>query len=87
MKSYLGIDQIDYQNHPLFIHGDILDFQLENQVPIEFYFSIRDIGSSELPQKIKLLDTYKNLFQKMVVSQFNEAAWYYNKDLRKIQGR
>jgi len=86
MKSYLGIDQIDYQNHPLFIHGDILDFQLENQVPVDFIFLLGILDHLNYPQKIKLLDTYKNLFsKKMVVSQFNEAAWYYNKDLEKYK--
>ncbi|MBK6859887.1 MAG: hypothetical protein IPG95_06350 [Saprospiraceae bacterium] len=80
MKSYLGIDQLDFQRHSFFIQADILDETVTTDLQFDLIFLLGLLDHIDINQKIKLLDKYKHQFKKiLVVSQFNEAAWFFKK--------
>lgn len=80
MKTYLGIDQFNYQDHPSFIQADIFDNTEVVNLDVDIIFLLGVLDHLEYNQKIKLLEKYKQLFAKtLVISQFNDAAWFFKK--------
>jgi len=80
MKSYLGLDQLDFQQHAYFVQADILDETVTTDLKFDLIFLLGLLDHIDFNQKIKLLTKYKHHFEKtFVVSQFNEAAWFFKK--------
>lgn len=80
MKSYFGIDQINFQEHPCFLQANILDDLFRIDIKVDVIFLLGVLDHLNFDQKLKLIEKFKQQFTKtFIISQFNELAWIYKK--------